>query len=85
MGEADDPRMMVRLVETTRDLDVPPLTDADVETMGSNLIALIEKGDALAAAVARNHGLSHLLYEFDGCLTQICEAARAWRAARGAA
>ena len=57
-----------------------------VFTLVNDVIAervdILAHGDALAAAVERNHGLSHVLYEFDGCCTQVCEAARAWRARR---
>ena len=41
-------------------------------------------GDALAAAVERDHGLRHVSYLFEDCATQVCDAARAWRARRGA-
>ena len=60
-----------------------PLSDADALTMAENLVALLEKGDALAAAVAHEHHIGHGVLPFDACTTHVCEAARAWREARG--
>ena len=72
-------------------MDVPPLTDAQVDLppqddgmilSRAHYDALLARGDALAAAVEREHGLRHVPYPFEACATQVCDAARAWQAAR---
>ena len=75
MGEADDPRMMVRLVETIRDLSAHEHGNCqpcdDIEVLG----------DALAAAVEQ---LNEYDLEVGVFIQRAQDAARAWRAARGA-
>ena len=106
MGEADDPRMMARLAETTvsapeagdvlwpdgtrvRVEKEETLTDAQIETMATNLSRLIELGDALAAAVveAIDAEANSVWIDLDrdpmaNLWGQMVHAARAWRAAR---